>query len=115
MAWDRERARAETAWTNEDLCRREPTLAALRGRPITLDLLFRPDGGAPERFMKALAMFGYLGVEAQDETGPSVEVTVEAVAFTAEAIWQHEDITARIAGNNGFAPDGWGFFEPEDG
>lgn len=105
MAWDPEHARAETFWTVEDLCRRTPDLARLRGRPIDLDLFFLPEDGTAERMVRAFAMFG-LSATAE---GRDVTVRLTGIPFDAEAIWAQEALTARIARANGYIPDGWGF------
>ncbi len=107
--WDPDHAKAETAWTIGELCRRNPELETMRGQPIGLDLQFIPgDGADAEKALRALKMFGYEGRQEED----GIEVTVEGVAFDLDAIWLHEERTARIALSHGYVPDGWGFFEP---
>lgn len=108
VVWDAETAWAETALTVQHLSETHQELAALAGELIVLDFHFRPDGGDLEGFLRALKMFGYEGrAEGQD-----VQVSVENVPFTAEAIWKQEEPLARLALARGFQPDGWGFFEP---
>ncbi|MEM1265921.1 MAG: hypothetical protein AAGI50_07890 [Pseudomonadota bacterium] len=109
MSWDAAHAEAETRWTVEDLCRSSPELKTLRGQPITLELQFSADGGAPERVIRAFKMFGYAAEDLGDE---GVQVAVPDTGFDADDIWHHEERTAQIALANGYRPDGWGFFEP---
>jgi len=88
------------------------------GADIALELFFIPteDADLPA-FLKALKTFGY-SAETETETvegGASREtVLVNAdTKMTAEDIWLHEERTTKLAQSRGFAPDGWGFLEPD--
>ncbi|HIP23188.1 MAG TPA: hypothetical protein EYG79_06295 [Rhodobacteraceae bacterium] len=87
------------------------------GASIELELFFNPADGADQTaFLKALKTFGY---QAEVETENTKDGTREAVLvnvttkMTAEDIWLHEDRTSKLAQSRGFAPDGWGFLEPD--
>lgn len=79
---------------------------------INLDLEFvaERDDADPEALIKALGSFGYLASETED--GAGVQASVLDIPFTFETIWTHEERTTTIARARGFAPDGWGFWEP---
>lgn len=109
-AWDPQDAWAETYHTVQHLITENPQLAALKGKPVTLDLHFMPDGGTPEKFLRALKMFGFEGTEYEDDA--TIEVSIANVSFSAEAIWEHEEKLARLALAQNYRPDGWGFAEP---
>ncbi len=87
------------------------------GASIELELFFTPKDDADQpAFLKALKTFGY---QAEVETENTENGTREAVLvnvptkMTAEDIWLHEDRTSKLAQSRGFAPDGWGFLEPD--
>jgi len=88
------------------------------GAEIALELFFIPQEGADApAFLKALKTFGY-NAETQSEIvegGASREaVTINIdTTMTAEDIWLHEERTTKLAQSRGFAPDGWGFLEPD--
>jgi hypothetical protein len=79
---------------------------------INLDLEFAPETEDADSaaLIKALGSFGYLASETEDGSG--VQAGVLDIPFTFEAIWTHEERTTTIARARGFAPDGWGFWEP---
>ena len=79
---------------------------------INLDLDLVPERGDadPAALIKALGSFGYLASESED--GAGVQAGILDIPFTFEAIWSHEERTTTIARARGFAPDGWGFWEP---
>lgn len=109
--WDWGEQRRDTEYTFEEL-KREAELE--EGTIITLDLQFLPaeTDSDQDAFVKALKSFGYdVTIYEEDDT---VEASVEGVAFTVEDIWLHEERTTKIALSRGFAPDGWGFWEPGD-
>jgi len=108
--WDFEHQRLETALTVESLAADAGMTPEHR---ITLDLQFHPAEDDADRaaFEKALQSFGYtLGVADEDD---DVAAWVADVPFTLEAIWTHEERTTRLALARGFAPEGWGFWEPD--
>lgn len=107
--WDFDHQRAETDLTLAELGR-EAGLGA--GDRITLDLAFVPaaDDADASALAKALTSFGYL-VGAPDDDG-RIEASVLDIAFSADAVWLHEERTTRIALARGFESDGWGFWEP---
>ena len=87
------------------------------GADIALELFFIPSEDADQpAFLKALKTFGY---EADVETEKTEQGSREAVLInvatkmTAEDIWMHEERTTKLAQSRGFAPDGWGFLEPD--
>ena len=87
------------------------------GASIELELFFIPNDDADQAaFLKALKTFGY---SAEVETENTESSTREAVlvnvptTMTAENIWTHEERTTKLAQSRGFAPDGWGFLEPD--
>jgi hypothetical protein len=87
------------------------------GSAIELEVFFIPGAGADQpAFLKALKTFGYAAEvkPEQTEAGPrdAVLVTVPT-RMTAEDIWLHEERTTKLARARGFAPDGWGFLEPD--
>jgi len=85
------------------------------GSAIELELFFLPTDSADQpAFLKALKTFGYHAEVERGKTGTrnSVLVTVPA-RMTADDIWLHEDRTTKLAQPRGFAPDGWGFLEPD--
>ncbi len=87
------------------------------GAAIALELFFIPEDGADQpAFLKALQTFGY-SAEVEAETTESgqreaVLVTVDT-KMTADDIWLHEERTSKLAQSRGYAPDGWGFLEPD--
>jgi len=87
------------------------------GSAIELEIFFIPEAEANQAaFLKALKTFGYAAeVQAKStETAPrdAVLVTVPT-KMTATDIWLHEERTTKLARARGFAPDGWGFLEPD--
>ncbi len=82
------------------------------GAVINLDLEFVAAFADADRtaFEKALTTFGYKITSGPDDDG--VEISVADVPFTLDAIWLHEERTTKLALARGFAPDGWGFYEP---
>ncbi|MCF6271783.1 MAG: ribonuclease E inhibitor RraB [Rhodobacteraceae bacterium] len=86
--------------------------------PIALELFFIPEAEADQpAFLKALKTFGYSAVTESENTTDGTEreavlVTVET-KLTAEDIWLHEERCTKLAQPRGFAPDGWGFLEPD--
>jgi regulator of RNase E activity RraB len=87
------------------------------GAAIALELFFIPTDDADQpAFLKALKTFGYQAVvdveNTKSGTREEVLVTVET-KMTAEDIWLHEERTSKLAQSRGFAPDGWGFLEPD--
>ena len=88
------------------------------GADIALELFFIPQENADTpAFLKALKTFGY-SAETQTEKvegGASREAVIINVdtTMTAEDIWLHEERTTKLAQSRGFAPDGWGFLEPD--
>ncbi|MEM9267911.1 MAG: ribonuclease E inhibitor RraB [Pseudomonadota bacterium] len=108
--WDFVTQRNETAWTVHHL---NTEKGVALGTPITLDLHLEPQDDADEdALLRALAMFGYTAEAVTSEETAYVQVTVPEVAFDVEAIWTHEERVTKIALTRGFAPDGWGFWEP---
>ncbi|MEL6236038.1 MAG: hypothetical protein AAFR46_16695 [Pseudomonadota bacterium] len=107
--WSWAEQRRDTELSYRELSR-EAGLAP--GTRITLDLVFLASETDCDEagLVKALKRAGY-SVEIDPEDG-TVEASVENVPFTVEAIWTHEEKTTRIALPLGYAPDGWGFFEP---
>ena len=87
------------------------------GASIELELFFNPEDTADQpAFLKALKTFGYTAeVETENIEGGTREAVLVNVAtkMTAEDIWLHEDRTSKLAQSRGFAPDGWGFLEPD--
>ena len=88
------------------------------GASIELELFFIPTEDAdPPAFLKALKTFGYAAeVEAEKSLeGVAREAVLVTVPtnMTAEDIWLHEERTTKLAQPRGFAPDGWGFLEPD--
>jgi len=88
------------------------------GTAIALELFFIPAEAADQpAFLKALKTFGY-SAEVESETTKggttreAVLVTVDS-KMSAEDIWLHEERTSKLAQSRGFAPDGWGFLEPD--
>lgn len=82
------------------------------GTLITLDLQFLPaeTDSDEDALILALEKAGYeVTVSPEDDT---VEASVADVPFSVEAIWKHEERTTKIALEKGYAPDGWGFWEP---
>jgi len=87
------------------------------GAAIELELFFIPTKDADQAaFLKALKTFGYL---AEVESENTVDGRREAVLvnvptkMTSDDIWLHEARTTKLAQSRGFAPDGWGFLEPD--
>jgi len=88
------------------------------GADIALELFFVPtDGADQDAFLKALKTFGYAAeTDAETLEGGEVRVAVlinTAAEMSAENIWLHEERTTKLAQSRGFAPDGWGFLEPD--
>lgn len=88
------------------------------GAAIELELFFNPTDEADQpAFLKALKTFGY---QAEVETENTKDGTREAVLvnvatkMTADDIWLHEERTSKLAQSRGYAPDGWGFLEPNN-
>ncbi|MEM8741716.1 MAG: hypothetical protein AAGE13_09485 [Pseudomonadota bacterium] len=108
--WSWAEQRRDTEVSYRELSR-EAGLAP--GTPITLDLIFlaAETDSDEAKLVAGLARAGY-AVEADPEDG-TVEASIDNVPFTVEAIWAHEEKTTRIALTHGYAPDGWGFFEPD--
>jgi len=88
------------------------------GASIALELFFIPNEDADQpAFLKALKTFGYAAeVQAENKLDggarEAVLVTVPTT-MTAEDIWLHEERATKLAQPRGFAPDGWGFLEPD--
>ncbi|WP_118133045.1 hypothetical protein [Oceanicella sp. SM1341] len=109
--WDWAEQRRDTEFTYEEL-KKEAGIEP--GTVITLDLQFLPAETDSDEaaFMRALSSFGYdVNRYEEDDT---VEATIEGVPFTVEDIWKHEERTTKIALARGYAPDGWGFWDPND-
>ena len=88
------------------------------GANITLELFFIPAENADQAaFLKALKTFGYsaeVELENLPDGGSREAVLITAAAkMTSEDIWLHEERTTKLAESRGFAPDGWGFLEPD--
>ena len=88
------------------------------GAAIELELFFIPaDNPDQPAFLKALKTFGYgAKVEAENTLeGPPREAVLVRVPtrMTADDIWLHEERTTKLAQPRGYAPDGWGFLEPD--
>ncbi len=87
------------------------------GAAITLELFFIPEESADQpAFLKALKTFGYEASVDPENTldGPRDAVLVNVpTIMTAADIWLHEERTTKLAQPRGFAPDGWGFLEPD--
>ncbi len=88
------------------------------GAAIELELFFIPDSNADQpAFLKALKTFGYTAEVAPENSieGQPREAVLVTVAtkMSADDIWLHEDRTTKLAHARGFAPDGWGFLEPD--
>lgn len=87
------------------------------GADIALELFFIPEESADQgAFLKALKTFGYeADVETEKTEGGSREAVLVNVStkMTADDIWLHEERTTKLAQPRGFAPDGWGFLEPD--
>ncbi len=87
------------------------------GAAIELELFFIPTNDADQAaFLKALKTFGY---SAEVENEATLDGGREAVLvnvptkMTSDDIWLHEGRTTKLAQTRGFAPDGWGFLEPD--
>ena len=87
------------------------------GASIELELFFNPEEAADQpAFLKALKTFGYVAdIETENTEDGAREVVLVNVTtkMTSEDIWLHEDRTSKLAQSRGFAPDGWGFLEPD--
>ncbi|MSU88350.1 hypothetical protein GE300_01805 [Rhodobacteraceae bacterium 2CG4] len=106
-AWDWEHQQAVTRLTVQRILS-ESGLA--EGVAVELDLDFVPTDAADRAAaVRKLGMFGY-GVEAAEDG--ALRVAAGSVPLEADAIWQHEERTSRIALIHGYEPDGWGFAEP---
>lgn len=104
--WDWELQQAQSAHTVAELLKD----GVKEGATITLDFSFKAIEGADRTALeKALVMFGYeLGEDAETEFTASIS----DIPFTLDSIWTHEERTTKMALSRGFAPDGWGFWEP---
>jgi hypothetical protein len=109
-AWDWAEQKRDTVYTYDQL-RKEAGLAP--GARITLDLQFLPaETDSDERaFVAALERAGYDVTLTPGD--PTVEASMDDTPFTVDAIWKHEERTTRLALNHGYAPDGWGFWDPQ--
>ncbi len=87
------------------------------GAAISLELFFIPTDSADQpAFLKALKTFGYVAeVESENTESGAREAVLVTVPTTmgADDIWLHEQRTTKLAQARGFAPDGWGFLEPD--
>ena len=111
--WDFDQQRSETADTIADLFENQ---GLKEGASVTLDVFLRPEGGADQADLaRGLAMFGYAGERMEDrETGGDLfVVSVPDTALKLDDVWLHEERISRIGLARGYAPDGWGFFEPD--
>lgn len=108
--WDWEEQRRESAEIYRELLAEsgiEP------GTRVTLVLHFLPseEDSDEEALIRALESFGYdVAVEPEDDT---VEAAIDDVPFTEAEVWKHESRTTKIALARGYAPDGWGFLDPD--
>ncbi len=116
--WDWAAQKRDTDFTYKELMKEsglEP------GTLITLDLQFLPSETDfdEDALVKALESFGYeVSVYAEEEDADeglfTVEASVAGVPFTVDDIWKHEERTTKIALARGYAPDGWGFWDPNE-
>ena len=87
------------------------------GAAIELELFFIPTKDADQAaFLKALKTFGYSAeVESENTVDGSREAVLVNVPtkMTSDDIWLHEERTTKLAHARGYAPDGWGFLEPD--
>jgi len=87
------------------------------GSAIELEVFFMPEAEADQpAFLKALKTFGYEAEvkPGQTDAGPRAAVLVTVpTKMTADDIWLHEARTTKLARARGYAPDGWGFLEPD--
>ena len=105
--WDWELQQNQTAYTVAELIKQN---SKIDGANIALDMEFEPKDGADAATLeKALRTFGY-GVIVS--TTGALQASISDIPFTFEFIWTHEERTTKMALSRGFAPDGWGFWEP---
>ncbi len=88
------------------------------GAEIELELFYIPTETADQHaFLKALKTFGYRAEVESENTvdgNPREAVLVNVpTKMTSDDIWLHEERTTKLAKARGFAPDGWGFLEPD--
>ncbi|WP_112321592.1 hypothetical protein [Oceanibium sediminis] len=106
-AWDFALQRDQTAFTVNDLIQRTDLNG---GERIVLDLEFIPGPDADKpALVRKFAMFRYTATDGDDG---ALRIEVPDVTFDADAIWEHEERTTKLALLHGFQPDGWGFWEP---
>ena len=105
--WDWELQQNQTAYTVAELIKQNP---GLDGANIALDMEFEPTEGADAAALeKALRTFGYGVIVAAEG---AIQASISDIPFTFESIWTHEERATKMALSRGFAPDGWGFWEP---
>ncbi len=87
------------------------------GAAIELELFFIPTKEADQpAFLKALKTFGYKAEVESESTsdGQRNAVLINVpTKMTSDDIWLHEERTTKLGQSRGFAPDGWGFLEPD--
>jgi hypothetical protein len=113
-AWDFDQQHADTEWMIRDLKGKK---IAKPDQILDLDIQFIPvaaDADA-ERFMKALRGAGFEAGSWREDGEELVEATAKKAQFSLRSIWGHEKRATEIAVKHGFAPDGWGFSDDEDG
>lgn len=113
--WNWDEQRADTEGTVAHLIAQE---GVPEGAQINLDIqtVAGPEAGpvAKAAYLSALAQAGYaVETYTNDEGAETVEITIEGVAFGADAIWEYERAVSEIALRCQWQPDGWGFWEPE--
>lgn len=106
--WDWELAQNQTAYTVAELLKET---AVTEGANITLEMTFMPVQEADRAaFEKVLVSFGYTLMESDEKD--EIIAKIDDIPFTFDAIWTHEERTAKMALARGYEPDGWGFWEP---
>jgi hypothetical protein len=109
--WDWDEQKRETQEMYRELARDSGFPPETR---IGLGLEFFPaeEDADEEALILALERFGYeVTVDPEDGT---LEAAVEDVPFTLDEIWKHSERTTKIALARGYAPDGFGIWEPSD-
>ena len=113
MGWDFDAQKADTEAVVRQFAE-EHDLPA--GMPIDLDVQTIPADGADKAgLVIALKAAGYaIRIYPGEDGVETVEAHKPGVTFDAETIWSEERAVTEIALAHGYAPDGWGFMEPEE-
>ncbi len=105
--WAAQRARLERAFADIEA---EEKIRLAPGDPVRLAFLFVPHvpGAMPVALMERLGEAGYPArIREADATHPKAIAARADLAFEAEAIWEADRATTRLALANGFVPFGW--------